>query len=118
VRQHIIELLDQDPPQDAVLCLGQPAIIEEWCERPYESGAQRNGSVSARTDFLGVEDQQPIEPTRLLIQSAAERLKPGECSIERTFLPAKWPTGSGPDGERTIRRRCAEIVRIEQQRIC
>ena len=64
-----------------------------------------------------MEDQQPIEPTLLLIQCAAERLKPGERAIERAFLFAEWPTGCGPDGERTIRRRCAQIVRIEQQRI-
>jgi hypothetical protein len=65
-----------------------------------------------------MEDQQPIEPTLLLIQCATERLKPGERAIERAFFFAEWPTGCGPDGERTIRRRCAQIVRIEQQRIC
>jgi hypothetical protein len=56
VRQYVIELLDQDPPHHAVLCRRQPAIIEEWCERPYETGAQRNGSVNARTDFCCVEN--------------------------------------------------------------
>lgn len=102
MRQHVIELLDQDPPPHPVLCLRQPAIIEKWCERPYEISAQRNGSISARTDFRCMEDQQAIEATLLLIQCAAERLKPGERAIERAFLFAKWPTGCGPDGERTI----------------
>ena len=118
VRQHVIELLDQDPPQHALLWLRQPAIIEEWRKRPYETDAQRNGSVSARTNFRRMEDQQPIEPALLLIQCAAERLKPGERAIERAFLFAEWPTGCGPDGERTIRRRWAQIVGIEQQLIC
>ena len=90
---HVIQLLNQDLPQHAVLCLGQAAIIEERCERSFETGAQRNGSVGARTDFRGVEDQQRIEPTLLLIQSAAERLKPGERAIERAFLFTKWPIG-------------------------
>jgi hypothetical protein len=65
-----------------------------------------------------MEDQQPIEPTLLLIQCMAERLQPGERAIERAFLLAKWPARCGPDGERTIRRCCAEIIGIEQQRIC
>jgi hypothetical protein len=55
-----------------------------------------------------VEHQQPIEPTLLLIQCAAERLQPGERAIERAFLFAKWPTGCGPDGERAIRWRWAD----------
>jgi hypothetical protein len=118
VHQYVIELLDEDPPQHAVLSFRQPAIIEEWCERPYETDAHRNGSVSARTNFRCMEDQQAIEPTLLLIQSAAERLKPRERAIERAFLFAEWPAGCGTDGKRTIRERCAQIVRIEQQRIC
>jgi hypothetical protein len=99
VRQHVIELLDEDPPQHAVLCLFQPAIIEEWYERPYEVDAQRNSAVSPRTDFRCEEDQQPIEPTLLVIQCAPERLKPGERAIEGPFLFAKWATGRGPDDE-------------------
>jgi hypothetical protein len=46
------------------------AIIKKRDERPYETDAQGNGSVSARTDFGCVEDQQSIEPTLLLIQCA------------------------------------------------
>ena len=89
VRQHVIELLDQDPPQDAALCLGRLAIIEESCKRPYETGAQRNGSVSARPDFRGVEDQQSIEPTLLLVQCAAERLDPRKRAVEGALLFAE-----------------------------
>ena len=65
-----------------------------------------------------MEDQQPIQPALLLIPCAAERLKPGKRSIKGTFLLAEWPTGCGPDRDRTIRRRCAQIFRIEQQGIC
>ena len=83
--------------------------------RPARSA---HGAVGARTDFRGMDDQQPIEPTLLLIQCAAECLEPGERAIERAFLFAEWPTGCRSDGERTIRRRCAQIVWIEQQRIC
>jgi excisionase family DNA binding protein len=97
------------------LCFRQPAIIEEWCERPDETNAQRNGSISTRPNFRRVEGQQPIEPTLLLIQCAVKRLKPGERAIERAFLFAKGSTGCGPDGERTIRGRCGQI---EQQRVC
>ena len=50
------------------------------------SDAQRNRAVGARTDFRCMEDQQPIEPTFLVIQCAAERLEPGERAIERAFL--------------------------------
>ncbi len=100
-----------------MLSFRQPAIIEEWCERPYETDAQRNGSVNARTDFRCMENQQAIEPTLLLIQCSAERFEPRERAIERAFLFAKWPTGYRSDGERTIPRRREQIVRIEQQRI-
>lgn len=101
-----------------MLCLRQPAIIEESCELPYQADAQGNGSVGARTNFRCMKDQQPIEPMLLLIQCAAERLKPGERAVERAFFFAEWPTGCGADGERPIRRPCAQIVRIERQRIC
>ncbi|PYR72755.1 MAG: hypothetical protein DMF87_27310, partial [Acidobacteria bacterium] len=111
--QHVIELFNQDPPQHAVLSLRQAAIIEKWRERPYETDAQRNRSVSTRTNFRCMENQQAIEPTLLLIQCAVERLESRERAIERAFLFAKWPTGCGSDGERTIRRRSAQIVRIE-----
>ena len=86
VHQHVIKLFDEDPTQHALVCLRQPTIIEEWRERPYEIGAQRHGPVSARTDFRRMEDQQLIEPPVLLIQSATERLKPGNRAIERPFL--------------------------------
>lgn len=41
VRQHVIELLDQDPPEHAMLPLRQPAIVEERDECSYDPDRKR-----------------------------------------------------------------------------
>ena len=117
MHQHVVELLDQDPSQHAVLCFRQPAIIEEWCERPYETHTQRDGAVCARTDFGCVEDEQRIEPTLLLAERAGERLDPIKRAIEGALLFTQRATVCRTDDQGAIRRR-RQIVRTEQGRLC
>ena len=114
VREHDVQLLDEDLAQHGPLRLAQPAVVHEGCERPHEPAPQFDGVRLQRTNFRGVEHQQAIEPPSLVLQRLAECRDAGERAIERALLLAQGPRPRGLEDERPRRRRLGHVVVVEQ----